>query len=78
MIISKIAALLLDQNNGIVNFHLPQRGTTPFGFVFHIMHAKKTGCKIPTFVVILFPSSLLLWEETEWTICCVVLLLHCK
>lgn len=51
MIISKMAALLLNQNNGIVNFHLPQRGTTPFGFVFHIMHAKKTGSKIPTFVV---------------------------
>lgn len=55
MIISKMSALLLDQNNGIVNFHLPQKGTALFGFVFHIMHARKTGCKIPTFVVTSIP-----------------------
>lgn len=46
---------MLDQNNGIGNFHVPQRGTTPFGFVFYLMHVKKTGCKIPTFVVISIP-----------------------
>ena len=51
MIISKMAALLLDQNNGTANLRLPQRGTTPFGFAFHIMHAKKTDCKIPNFVL---------------------------
>jgi len=55
MAISKMAASLLDQNNGIVNCHLPQRGTNPLGLVFRITHAKKTGCKTPTFAVTSIP-----------------------
>lgn len=51
MFISKMVMLMLDQNNGIGNFHVPQRGATPFGFVFFLTHVKKTVCKIPTFIV---------------------------